>query len=107
MRISDWSSDVCSSDLVGEEADLHDGGDIHAGAEEEDVAERVVAHLAAGDVPGDGEEDHQPENGDLRRVGWEDEGGRKREGEDGCVDVPGCGVAVDGNLAFAGDGAGK
>src|SRR3546814_9838790 len=46
---------------VGEEADLHDGGDIHAGAEEEDVAERVVAHLAAGDVPGDGEEDHQPE----------------------------------------------
>src|SRR3546814_2500430 len=96
MRISDWSTDVCSSDLAeqdgeqdgaearrdqperqsGEvfpvaevhlhrpkgrgvcgdivvEADLDDGADIHAGAEEDDVAEGVVAHLAAHGVPGD------------------------------------------------------
>src|SRR3546814_17426877 len=46
MRISDWSSDVCSSDLVLEV--LHeDGGDIEAGeivdlGEGAGVAERVV-----------------------------------------------------------------
>src|SRR3546814_11528003 len=26
MRISDWSSDVCSSDLVGDDVGLHDDG---------------------------------------------------------------------------------
>src|SRR3546814_12818076 len=28
MRISDWSSDVCSSDLVGAEADMVDAADL-------------------------------------------------------------------------------
>src|SRR3546814_12751949 len=134
MRISDWSSDVCSSDLagqlarrkgdaeradgevgaahaeddaseqqgeddaadrgrphaqreaieevavvehellaaarrgvgadVGEQADLYYRRAIHAGAEEKDVAQRVVAHLPAGDVPGDGKKEYQPRAGD-------------------------------------------
>ena len=53
---------------VVEEPDLDDGADVHAGAEEEDIAERVVAHLAAQDVPGRGEHDHQPEHRDLVAV---------------------------------------
>src|SRR3546814_14210247 len=35
MRISDWSSDVCSSDLAGEEKDEDDAGDAEDGDAEE------------------------------------------------------------------------
>src|SRR3546814_16147328 len=66
MRISDWSSDVCSSDLAGGKAGLADeeggarqfhvagrGGEDHAvGGDELDLAERRVAidaaHVGAG-----------------------------------------------------------
>src|SRR3974390_1436948 len=45
--------------------DLHDRADVHPGPEENDVAERVVTHLAAEHVPGRGEHDHQPHDRDL------------------------------------------
>src|SRR3546814_13933888 len=58
MRISDWSSDVCSSDLAEGAADLH-AGRLHAelrGADRRNIAPRaaadhhqvvlLVAHLA-------------------------------------------------------------
>src|SRR3546814_15540120 len=66
MRISDWSSDVCSSDLAGGKAGLADeeggarqfhvagrGGEDHAvGGDELDLAEHRVAidaaHVGAG-----------------------------------------------------------
>src|SRR5947208_1376058 len=54
---------VCG-DIV-EEADLHDGCGIDAHAEEGDVAEGIVAGLAAHDVPAEGEDDHDPEEGEL------------------------------------------
>src|SRR6185312_943712 len=56
---------------------LHDRADIHPDAEEEHVAERVIAHLPAVDVPGDGEQDHQPQERELRR----DRGCDPRRGE--------------------------
>src|SRR3546814_12251076 len=39
MRISDWSSDVCSSDLAGDGDDRRDTGQDR----DQDVAERVLA----------------------------------------------------------------
>src|SRR3546814_6239063 len=48
MRISDWSSDVCSSDLRGPEAALDD--DIRLGEAGFDIAELVFE--GAGDVGG-------------------------------------------------------
>src|SRR3546814_6535690 len=45
MRISDWSSDVCSSDLQSDE--LRDARDV--GAEEVRIAEHVVHQRAAMD----------------------------------------------------------
>src|SRR3546814_6032534 len=58
MRISDWSSDVCSSDLGDDEADHHAPEQVHAGeaggcgrrrgdAAGERVARRVEETLAA------------------------------------------------------------
>src|SRR3546814_8696211 len=52
MRISDWSSDVCSSDLVRDRAaarrEAGDRGDVHDGA----VAARPqVRHGCVGDPP--------------------------------------------------------
>src|SRR3546814_9427377 len=50
MRISDWSSDVCSSDLYGvfNVADQHTAADIEAG----DV-DQQIGHGLAGGVQGD------------------------------------------------------
>src|SRR3546814_18508629 len=48
MRISDWSSDVCSSDLV--RRGLEDAGIGVPGAGEDDV--RAALHLAAGQLAG-------------------------------------------------------
>src|SRR3546814_2766296 len=45
MRISDWSSDVCSSDLFGEE---HRGADD--GAAERESAEKIATFDHAGDT---------------------------------------------------------
>src|SRR3546814_15276393 len=48
MRISDWSSDVCSSDLLERQSDeLRDARDV--GAEEVRIAEHVVHQRAAMD----------------------------------------------------------
>jgi hypothetical protein len=49
------------------QADLHDRRDVHAGTEEEDVAERVVAHLPAHDVPGQREQNHHPQHRQLKQ----------------------------------------
>ena len=46
---------------------LDDGGGVAADAEEDDVAEGVVTHAPAQHVPGEREDDHEPEKGDLRR----------------------------------------
>ena len=48
--------------------DLDHGADVHADAEESDVTQRVVAHLPAQDVPGEGEQDHHPKHGELERI---------------------------------------
>ena len=45
---------------------LHHRGGVHPGSEEHHVAERVVAHLAAGDVPGQRQDHHHPQHRHLR-----------------------------------------
>src|SRR3546814_11926355 len=47
MRISDWSSDVCSSDLPGLDAEARQqlGNDVEAGAEEGARGDHAVASL--------------------------------------------------------------
>src|SRR3546814_3569765 len=87
MRISDWSSDVCSSDLhVGDRGALHLGrddvlgGEIHGGAEE--GVHRAVGvrcdedHGAAGRRPRAGvrhverSEEHTSELQSLMRISY-------------------------------------
>src|SRR3546814_17637990 len=47
MRISDWSSDLCSSDLLGDQRDavagLHAGGDQAIGGKQRIVAQFAIA----------------------------------------------------------------
>ena len=45
---------------------LHDRAGVHAGAEEQHVAERVVPHLAADDVPGERQHHQHPQHRHLR-----------------------------------------
>src|SRR3546814_19711065 len=48
MRISDWSSDVCSSDLVGEEeVDVTVRLEFRVGHDAQQAAVPVVVHLTA------------------------------------------------------------
>src|SRR3546814_19335433 len=47
MRISDWSSDVCSSDLGAQVAVLHAHGDAVGGASLDPVLDRVARDRAA------------------------------------------------------------
>src|SRR5207302_139523 len=63
---------------------LDDGAGVHPDAEEDDVAERVVAHLSAEQVPGEREDDHHPEEGKLGLVGrrQERQGEQQRPGAD-------------------------
>src|SRR3546814_19954556 len=63
MRISDWSSDVCSSDLDGVLRLVHADPDeavVVVGQHVADLVERDVAQLAAGVV--DGRVDHAGRN---------------------------------------------
>jgi len=48
-----------------EQPDLDERAGVHADADEDDVAEGVVAHLAADQIPGQGKDDEQPELGHL------------------------------------------
>ena len=47
---------------------LDDGAGVHSHAEEDDVAEGVVAHLPAEQVPGEREDDHHPEECQLALI---------------------------------------
>src|SRR3546814_16107253 len=49
MRISDWSSDVCSSDLLGGKAAVDQGGDDLAECRADHHRDRQVQHVAARD----------------------------------------------------------
>jgi len=60
------------ADIV-EQPDLDDGRDIHADADEQHVAKRVVAHLPADQIPGEREHDEQQKLGRLRLVGRRDQ----------------------------------
>jgi hypothetical protein len=51
-------------DIV-EQPDLDDGRDIHADAHEQHIAEGVVAHLPANQVPGESEHDEEEKLGQL------------------------------------------
>src|SRR5207253_1916955 len=67
---------------------LGDHAGVHPHAEEEDVAEGVVAHLAAEQVPGEREDDHHPEQRQLAAVGRREHRGEQRKrhhGGDGHV----------------------
>src|SRR3546814_5971868 len=59
MRISDWSSDVCSSDLAGGQQLLAVEDRVGAGGEAQRL--QLVAHLLA---PG-GQPHHRPGHGDA------------------------------------------
>ena len=56
------------ADIV-KQPDLDDGRHIHADADEQHVAEGVVAHLPADQVPGKGEYDEEQKLGRLRLIG--------------------------------------
>src|SRR3546814_2633312 len=45
MRISDWSSDVCSSDLFGPGVRIEDGAAIHAFSHLEGATVKAGAHI--------------------------------------------------------------
>src|SRR3546814_7697231 len=53
MRISDWSSDVCSSDLAHHGARLHRGGAALSGARRGAVWHRAAPEVRRGPVPHD------------------------------------------------------
>ena len=74
-------------DRVGE-ADRDHGGDIHPRSVKEDVAERVVAHLPASHVPGQRDDDEEPESRQRRRVIGEEKWRRDRGGDQ--YDVEDC-----------------
>src|SRR3546814_5530056 len=69
MRISDWSSDVCSSDLNGQAAQDQAGAD-HPGREQHRLDE-VVGEDADDDGGQEGHEDVEGERSEERRVGKE------------------------------------
>src|SRR3546814_6554236 len=80
MRISDWSSDVCSSDLVvvGLGRELAAEGGLRIGLEDRPVQRAVVGHddrLGIGDELGEEADEEQrqenPERSEERRVGKE------------------------------------
>ncbi len=56
------------ADIV-EQPDLDDGRHIHADADEQHIAEGVVAHLPADQVPGEREHDKEQKLGRLRLIG--------------------------------------
>src|SRR3546814_6528795 len=85
MRISDWSSDVCSSDLRGREADNQ-----HRGPDIVDILREIDRHDAAGTkehrdlareigrVAGLDESRRQPAAGDAAEVGYQIDGGERQ-----------------------------
>ena len=50
---------------VVDHADRDQRRDIHASAVKKDISERVVTHLPAGHIPGQGDDNHQPERRQL------------------------------------------
>src|SRR3546814_2237922 len=102
MRISDWSSDVCSSDLKGDDAPvdarllellhrLRIGGFLAGGRKGEEHRSADAAEQSEGARADDrerGEEKHKPERAereievrDEARIGHEDAGPRRRDGQ--------------------------
>src|SRR3546814_6668870 len=76
MRISDWSSDVCSSDLHGEAAAVHRGHAARADAGADEVVGIVATEFeeraGAGQVAvPEGERLAEVERSEERRVGRE------------------------------------
>src|SRR3546814_3494006 len=65
MRISDWSSDVCSSDLRAEEQQRTGGGDHAQRADQFRQAEQAVHDLACGRAHHRQDDQHQQEVADL------------------------------------------
>src|SRR3546814_4529438 len=66
MRISDWSSDVCSSDLAVEDVPNQPGIGFDAQADRAGIGEEI-----GGDAVGDDREDGDAERSEERRVGKE------------------------------------
>src|SRR3546814_20739928 len=67
MRISDWSSDVCSSDLEGDDADEDDLGDDDGSNDEKPAPKAVPEDDAVVKVVVDGEE-KEVTVGSLKRL---------------------------------------
>src|SRR3546814_20042723 len=87
MRISDWSSDVCSSDLDAEEEaeaepepeeDAAPESDAADGDRREDDADDAAPSIDV--VPGNEDESEEP--GDAQAGGQKDEGGEPTPGSD-------------------------
>src|SRR3546814_4073841 len=84
MRISDWSSDVCSSDLEADQNADHEGDHLVPGHRRQAATDRQIAagHQQAADIAG--EDDAvigrpQPVHGDPEREGQAKRDGGKRD----------------------------
>ena len=77
---------LVNSPYVKSNGNRYDGGYIHAGSVKENVAERVVAHLTAGHVPGDGNDNHKPQSRELCLEIRKQEGCRQNQGDEKTVE---------------------
>src|SRR3546814_12244447 len=68
MRISDWSSDVCSSDLAGDPRQPH----RHGVPGTDDLAEPVAQHRAAGQRGAAAAQEDEPHGGPRPHPGTAD-----------------------------------
>ena len=50
---------------IEEQRNMNGGSDIHPQAKEDDIAERIVAHLPPLQIPCQSEQNENPKNGDL------------------------------------------
>src|SRR3546814_16877816 len=72
MRISDWSSDVCSSDLISGQRGSQRGGGCHQRGQRRRLYEHGVgASIAVGIERREGAQDHALHRTEERRVGKE------------------------------------
>src|SRR3546814_12419841 len=68
MRISDWSSDVCSSDLRDLAGDLHDRDREHDAAGADDESDVATGHAVIDDVGVEaGQIEHRDSADELQR----------------------------------------
>ena len=96
------------------EAHLRHRRGVHADAEEDHVAEGVVSRLAAQQIPGQGQNDEQPQFGELRKVGREEpwpknaDHAQRDDGDDvsqSAIHAPGSPTSDTGDGARASSGA--